>query len=264
MIISPSLQAGEHSQQTWELSHVVKGMGIRTIGNFSERVMRGEVVLIPPGVPHCWMFDDTDTDGNGNIHNITLMFSPEVLKGIKVVFPEMAEKIHNVETFDDALIFNEHQRAQLSQLLTAMSNVQTERRLGLFIEILGIIGAPNNSTRHIALGGKQSRAEKKLKNLEIYCKCNFSRKASLQQAASYIGMNKAALCTFIKKHLNKTFTEYLNDFRLKHASELIRTTDSGIADVAYASGFESVTYFNKLFKLKYGVTPTEFKKTSQY
>lgn len=59
----------------------------------------------------------------------------------------------------------------------------------------------------------------------------------------------------IKKYLGVTATEYINSLRLDHAAKLLRTTDKKIVDIALESGFESVPYFNKIFKQKFLVTP---------
>lgn len=56
-----------HSQSTWELSCVITGEGTRVLGDVSERFSAGDTVLIPPATPHCWYFDSSKTDAEGNI-----------------------------------------------------------------------------------------------------------------------------------------------------------------------------------------------------
>ena len=63
----------------------------------------------------------------------------------------------------------------------------------------------------------------------------------------------------IKKHLGVTVTEYINSLRLEHAAKLLQTTDKKIVDIALESGFESVSYFNKIFKQKFLVTPHTYR-----
>ena len=64
----------------------------------------------------------------------------------------------------------------------------------------------------------------------------------------------------IKKYLGVTVTEYINSHRLDHAAKLLRTTDKKIVDIALESGFESVQYFNKIFKQNFSVTPHKYRK----
>jgi quercetin dioxygenase-like cupin family protein len=63
-----------HSQDSWKLSYVIVGSGIRQIGYVREPFKAGEIVLIPPEIPHCWNFDRNVTDKDGRISNITLIF----------------------------------------------------------------------------------------------------------------------------------------------------------------------------------------------
>lgn len=46
--LTPSQQIGRHQQATWELSYIIKGQGVRTIGGQTEPFEPGDMVLIPP------------------------------------------------------------------------------------------------------------------------------------------------------------------------------------------------------------------------
>ena len=65
--LTPSEQIGLHRQPLWELSYIVTGSGMRLIGDMTEPFQCGEVVMIPPEIPHCWIFNNNDTDANGQI-----------------------------------------------------------------------------------------------------------------------------------------------------------------------------------------------------
>jgi len=64
----------------------------------------------------------------------------------------------------------------------------------------------------------------------------------------------------MKKYLGVTSTEYINTLRLNRAAELLRSTDKKIVDIAYECGFESVPYFNKIFKKQFLITPHLYRK----
>lgn len=64
----------------------------------------------------------------------------------------------------------------------------------------------------------------------------------------------------MKKYLGVTSTEYINTLRLNRAAELLRSTDKKIVDIAYECGFESVPYFNKIFKKQFMITPHLYRK----
>lgn len=73
--------------------------------------------------------------------------------------------------------------------------------------------------------------------------------------------NRAYMCRTFQKYMNCTMTDYLNEIRLQHAAFKLTHTDDAIAGICNSVGFSSVSYFNSLFKKKYGVSPNNFRKT---
>mgnify|MGYP000317367284 CR=1 FL=1 len=73
------------------------------------------------------------------------------------------------------------------------------------------------------------------------------------------GAAKAILCAGSKKVTGQGFTAYLNDHRLNLAAELLRITDATVLDIAGRVGFDNLSYFNRLFKRRYGMTPREYR-----
>lgn len=62
-----------------------------------------------------------------------------------------------------------------------------------------------------------------------------------------------------KKYYNITPSEYINKLKLKKATELLTSTDKKILDIIFECGFDNVSYFNRVFKSKFGVTPSNFR-----
>ena len=56
-----------------------------------------------------------------------------------------------------------------------------------------------------------------------------------------------------------TSVEYINNYRLERSAYLLSSTDKSIMEISMDVGFNSVSYFNKLFKIKYKLTPKEFR-----
>ena len=55
------------------------------------------------------------------------------------------------------------------------------------------------------------------------------------------------------------FIDYLNDYRLTMAERLLRSSDGSVLDIAEQSGFDSLSYFNRIFKRKYGEAPGRWR-----
>lgn len=87
-----------------------------------------------------------------------------------------------------------------------------------------------------------------------------SKDYSLHQLSKDSGLSQAKLQDGFKFLYNRTVTEYIRHIRLEAAREFIINTDLNISQIVYSIGFTSRSYFSKIFKEKYGVTPNEFKK----
>ena len=64
---------------------------------------------------------------------------------------------------------------------------------------------------------------------------------------------------FFKNTMGVSFVSYLNDFRLNVAARLLSSNDESILSVAENCGFFNLSYCNRMFKKKYGVTPGKYR-----
>ena len=89
---------------------------------------------------------------------------------------------------------------------------------------------------------------------------NPAKDYSLENLSAESGLSQAKLQDGFKFLYTRTVTEYIRHVRLEASRNLITTTDLNISQIVYSIGFTSRSYFSKIFKEKYGVTPNEFKK----
>lgn len=83
---------------------------------------------------------------------------------------------------------------------------------------------------------------------------------SLEQLSLKSGLTQAKLQEGFKFLYNRTVTEYIRHVRLESARDMLKNTDLNISQIVYSIGFSSRSYFSKIFKEKYGITPNQFKK----
>lgn len=81
----------------------------------------------------------------------------------------------------------------------------------------------------------------------------------LADVAKMIGTNRTYMSRHFNAELGMTFFDYVNDYRLRHACELLTTTDSPLYVIAEQSGFNSLTTFRRQFQSKYGKSPTDYR-----
>jgi AraC-like DNA-binding protein len=93
-----------------------------------------------------------------------------------------------------------------------------------------------------------------------FIKKNYKKKICIEDVAGLIHMSPSAFSHFFKKRTYRSFTDYLIDMRISNACKLLFETDLSIANISEANGFNNVSNFNKLFKIKKKMTPKDFRK----
>jgi transcriptional regulator GlxA family with amidase domain len=83
---------------------------------------------------------------------------------------------------------------------------------------------------------------------------------SLDQLSSESGLSQAKLQEGFKFLYTRTVTEYVRHIRLERARDLLNQANLNISGVVYSIGFTSRSYFSKIFKEKYAITPNEYRK----
>lgn len=107
------------------------------------------------------------------------------------------------------------------------------------------------------------REMKIIRNYAKKIEKNISKDFSLEDIAAETGLTQAKLQEGFKLLYNRTVTEYIRHARLEVARDLINTTEMNISEVVYSIGFTSRSYFSKIFKEKYGISPSEFKSSKE-
>ena len=87
-----------------------------------------------------------------------------------------------------------------------------------------------------------------------------NKEISLKTLASQLNMHPSYLGNIFHQQTGYYFNDYLNEERLKYAAELMKETPLKMKEIVDKSGFSSQTYFNRLFKRKYGTSPLAYRR----
>lgn len=82
---------------------------------------------------------------------------------------------------------------------------------------------------------------------------------SVEELAGKLNISRVQLYRKVKAVLGVGVSDYINNFRLEKAKELLTTTSMNISEIAYSCGFASPNYFSTAFKTKYEMTPKDFR-----
>ena len=94
-----------------------------------------------------------------------------------------------------------------------------------------------------------------------YISANFRKSFLLEDMAKDLGVSKYVLSRVFSITFHRNFNQYLNDARLGYAKQRLETTNYPITTIWLDNGFESQRIFNRVFKEKYKVSPSEYRRT---
>ncbi|WP_436667694.1 helix-turn-helix domain-containing protein, partial [Latilactobacillus sakei] len=82
----------------------------------------------------------------------------------------------------------------------------------------------------------------------------------LAAVASELHLNAVYLGQLFKQEVGRSFAQFLNDYRVDVAVDLLRDSDLDIGQIAEAVGYQNSSYFYKLFKKQTGMSPGDYRK----
>lgn len=100
-------------------------------------------------------------------------------------------------------------------------------------------------------------------NIQNYIEEGLYYDVSVGDLASAFHYNKKYIGKVFKKHTGMTINEYLNGKKLKKAEELLKGSGLPVTEISARSGFHNVTYFNRLFKKRHHMSPTQYRSLAQ-
>lgn len=92
---------------------------------------------------------------------------------------------------------------------------------------------------------------------------HYDENLMLADVAEKVGVSAGYLSTLFQKQLEKGFVDYLNEIRIDHACTYLQQKYLKTYEIAYKVGFNDEKYFSKVFKKVTGLSPSEYRKSSQ-
>lgn len=107
---------------------------------------------------------------------------------------------------------------------------------------------------------KAGRYEEKIKLVLGYIHAHYTESVTVAQLAALCGFSPAHFMSVFKKYMNCGCVHYINDYRLRRAASALLESDAPVTQVALDHGFQNISYFNRLFKQKFGASPRVYRE----
>lgn len=257
-------QTGASNLTAWhyhpeiELVFVNGGAGKRQIGSHVSYFRDGDLLLIGSNLPHCGFA----TKETGNKSQTVIQMKKDFLGNDFFNIPEMAKIQQLLALSDSGIAFSGHTKKKLGEKMEVMEYQTDFHRLLSILNILNELALSEEYTLLNAEGFTMQSEIKDNDRINVvfnHVKNNFTEDIPLTFIADKVSMTVPSFCRYFKKITKKTFTQFVNEYRLVHASKLLAEQPLSITEVCYASGFNNFSHFNKSFKAFTGQNPSEYR-----
>lgn len=260
----PHFDPNWHFHPHYQLFTVLAGTGKRLIGDSIQTFGPGDTVFLGPDVPHLWRSDPAYFEAGSNLytHGIVLYFQEDFLGKDFLEKPEMLGLRQLLADSKRGISYKGALAEHIRDELVAQTAVEGFKGILQLLTLLDKL-AHDNTGEPISSYGyvnnfKVSETER-MQKVHNYVLQHFFQEIRLSDVASLAGMTEAAFCRYFKARSNKTFIDFVNEIRIGHACKLLLEDKWTIAQIAYDSGFDSLSNFNRNFKKYIGHTPREYK-----
>jgi AraC-like DNA-binding protein/mannose-6-phosphate isomerase-like protein (cupin superfamily) len=253
--------AGRHRHRHLELTWVERGRGSRYVGDDIQPFGPDDLVLVGPGVPHCWI----SARGDGPCVATVVQFPPELLA--QEALPELRALVPLGTLAARGLLVGGASAESVRALLVAMRAAAPLARLGLLLEALSAIAQGTSDRSALARRavrapsprGAQARVDRVLD----WIRRHYPRRLRIADAARIAHVSPRAFSRFFRREVGKTFVAYVNDVRCSEARVRLAEPSARIEDVARACGFPTLSNFNAQFRRRTGRSPREYRRAPE-
>ncbi|WP_375445847.1 helix-turn-helix domain-containing protein [uncultured Fibrella sp.] len=247
-----------HYHPEYEIVYIDGASGTRHVGEHISRYDGSDLVFIGPNIPHLNFDYGVKTDYRKVVVQLNESFLGEGFWKA----PEFARIATLFERARAGISFGGETKKVVGAQLQALANLPPFQRMMALLTIFQQLAMSDEATSlhgKPVTGASTLREQERLRRLYQFIDEQFARKIDIPQAASVANLTDAAFCRYIKRMTGLTFTQLLNQYRVNQARKLL-LSDFTVTEAAEASGFESLSYFNKIFRRVTGENPLQFKK----
>ena len=253
-----------HRHPEYELNFVQNARGVkRIVGDSVETIGDYDLVLIAAeNLEHVWEQGDCRCEG-ANIREITIQCTPDIFSAALIDKNQFSSISKMLEKAANGIAFPMEAIMKVYSLLDTLASekdtfVQFLQVFKLLYEI-SKYDYRQLSTSSFARASTDNES-RRITKVKSYISENYNKDLALEALASLVGMSPSAFSRFFKKHTNKTLSSYIIDIRLGIAARMLVDTSRNIAEICYSCGFNNLSNFNRIFKLKRGMSPREFRQ----
>ncbi len=254
-----------HYHPELELHYLIKGKGVRFIGDNISNFSDGEIVLLGENLPHKWHSRE-DASGDicvSGVEAIVLHFSSNFMGNDILLLPETRLLPLLFEKAKKGMVIINESRDKLVPLIEVALRAENLDRLIALLSILKILSGTKEYyqiTRQQSFYQSDKYETERLNIVYSYTMTNYSQHITLETIAGISNLTTTSFCRYFKLMTNKTYYDFLTEIRINHACYFLIEDKISIEQIADRCGFYNISNFYRQFKKVIGVTPQTYKR----
>ena len=247
-----------HYHPEIELVYVNNGSGKRQVGLNLSNYNDGLLILVGSNLPHTGFTDYFDDERK----EVVIQFKENFLgDSLKEVF-EFKNIFNLLKTSKKGIAFEGDIKKKIG---LAMLGLQYETSFQKVITLITILNDLSRSKNYEILNISNYNINginenERIRKAVNFIKDNYKKEVSLENVAKEVHMTVPSFCRYFKSQTNKTFIQFLIEYRINNALKLLIQSDKDIKNICYECGFNNYSHFNRSFKKINLISPSDYRK----
>jgi AraC-like DNA-binding protein len=260
----PAFYSYVHYHPEFQITLIVKGSGVRLIGDQVSPFGPGDLMVIGENLPH--VFKSNPTEDGSMVEAISLYFNRRAFGETFFDLPEMSRVRILLDKAGGGLDVKGTSRTYIEEKLKRMKVLEGFDR---FLGLLEILRSLSRSDQIIELDIRRKdlfshpQDAERLNRVFNYVFSHLGDPIRIEEMARMTHFTPSGFCRYFKTKTRRSFIAFLNEVRIQRAKELLRDKDWTVARIAMESGYDNLSNFNRQFRKMTGQTPRIYRTSLQ-
>jgi len=256
-----------HHHPELQITLIEKSHGTLLIGNSISTFEEGDLFIIGANVPHSFRNHESFyTDQELSAKSISIFFNERSLGLEFFKLPELRKVYALLKEADKGIQIKGEARAFVQSIINEMLTKQGLPRLLNLLQILDHLSTSEEvtflSSIHFSIQ-PETLESKKLEAIFQFVLDHHDRPIKLEEVAKIANLSVSAFCRFFKARTRKTFSRFVNEFRISVACKELLAGEHSISEICYRVGFTNLSNFNRQFKEIVGYAPSRYVRMDE-
>lgn len=251
-----------HWHDEVELLVIKKGSGFVMVDMETRKAEEGTIVILSPGQLHAVSQNaDTPMEYESILFPAKMLaFSPADTCMEEYLIPFQNGEICFSPWIDGTEAYHQTMKSYIAGIDSLCEKKPVAYQMGVrgflcqFFALLFAHSKRKNPDR-----AKRAVVERMKRILEKV-ESSYSDNLTIQEMADLVGVSQPHFMKYFKQTMGIPFVQYLNEYRLLMAGRFLLVSEEEVLTIAMAAGFDNISYFNRIFKKRFKMTPGEYRK----